>query len=115
MHPYRRLHPKVAARLSRQRGGCWVARELLPSLPIAAPLLETLSSPLPPPCSFAALCQAASWFNFYCLTRTYSNSMEAALLTGAVYHWGLHIEEGRRGGSSRRGLLCLLPPSLPSR
>ena len=33
------------------------------------------------------LCQLASWFNGYCLVRTYSNSMEALLTAAGAYHW----------------------------
>ncbi|CAM9552462.1 unnamed protein product, partial [Discosporangium mesarthrocarpum] len=37
--------------------------------------------------SWALLFQLASWFNFYCLVRPYSNSAEACLATAALYFW----------------------------
>ncbi|KAJ3323239.1 hypothetical protein HDV06_002006 [Boothiomyces sp. JEL0866] len=40
-------------------------------------------------------CMIFSWFNFYCLVRTYSNSLEATLTIIALYYW-----PGRR--STRR-------------
>ncbi|KAL4458160.1 hypothetical protein ABPG75_013025 [Micractinium tetrahymenae] len=36
---------------------------------------------------WALACQLASWFNAYCLGRTYSNSLEAALAAAGTYHW----------------------------
>ena len=36
---------------------------------------------------WALLFQVLSWFNFYCLVRPYSNSMEAVLATAALFHW----------------------------
>ena len=35
------------------------------------------------------LCQLASWFNAYCLVRTYSNSFEGTLTVIGVYYWQL--------------------------
>ncbi|KAJ3273333.1 hypothetical protein HDV01_004550 [Terramyces sp. JEL0728] len=32
-------------------------------------------------------CMIFSWFNFYCLVRTYSNSLEATLTIVALYYW----------------------------
>ena len=49
---------------------------------------------------FESCVDTMSWFNFYCLVRTYANSLEAALVAAAVYHWGLHRgDSGRTGGS----------------
>ena len=31
--------------------------------------------------------QLTTWFNFYCLVRTFSNSMEATLSAVALYYW----------------------------
>ena len=31
--------------------------------------------------------QLTNWFNFYCLVRTFSSSLEAVLTIVAVYHW----------------------------
>eukprot|EP00744_Colponema_vietnamica_P006613 GILI01009585.1.p1 GENE.GILI01009585.1~~GILI01009585.1.p1 ORF type:complete len:544 (-),score=100.96 GILI01009585.1:316-1788(-) len=36
---------------------------------------------------YALFCQVVCWFNFYCLVRTYSNSVEAVLTIVAVYYW----------------------------
>ena len=36
---------------------------------------------------WALLCQLASWFNGYCLVRTYSNSFEALCTVAGVYYW----------------------------
>lgn len=47
----------------------------------------------------ALLCQLSSWFNFYCLPRTYANSLEATLSLAAVYHWGLHLPRRSRSRS----------------
>jgi phosphatidylinositol glycan class B len=33
------------------------------------------------------VCQLVSWFNGYCLVRTYSNCMEALLTIAGVYYW----------------------------
>ena len=34
-------------------------------------------------------CQVTSWFMFYCITRTLTNSMETALISIALYYWEL--------------------------
>ena len=36
---------------------------------------------------WALFCQLASWFNGYCLVRTYSNSFEALCTVAGVYYW----------------------------
>eukprot|EP00884_Botryococcus_braunii_P008626 jgi/Botrbrau1/17765/Bobra.0127s0022.1 len=36
---------------------------------------------------WALVCQLASWFNFYCMTRTYSNSLEACFTVISLRHW----------------------------
>lgn len=33
------------------------------------------------------VCQLASWFNAYCLVRTYSNSLEALAAAAGAFHW----------------------------
>lgn len=48
---------------------------------------------------WTAACQALSWFNAYCLTRTYSSSVEAPLTAAGVY-WLL---EGLKKGSRPKG------------
>lgn len=47
------------------------------------------------------VCQLASWFNGYCLVRTYSNCMEALLTTAGVYYWLLC--QGSGGTSAGTG------------
>jgi len=42
-------------------------------------------------CRWALLCQLTSWFNAYCLVRTYSNSFEALCTVVGVYYWLLHV------------------------
>jgi hypothetical protein len=42
---------------------------------------------LPP--SLQLLCNVASWFTFYCITRTLSNSIEACLTPVILYYWTL--------------------------
>eukprot|EP00953_Heterococcus_sp_UTEX-ZZ885_P032859 17136-Heterococcus_DN1.PRE.7 len=37
--------------------------------------------------AWALLLQLASWFNFYCLCRPYSNSLEAVLTIVSLYYW----------------------------
>ncbi|KAK9824054.1 hypothetical protein WJX72_007382 [[Myrmecia] bisecta] len=39
---------------------------------------------------WALACQVLSWFTFYCLVRTFSNSLEAILTIAALYHWRAH-------------------------
>ena len=34
-------------------------------------------------------CQVTSWFMFYCITRTLTNSMETALISIGLYYWEL--------------------------
>jgi phosphatidylinositol glycan class B len=34
-------------------------------------------------------CQVTSWFVFYCITRTLTNSMETSLISIALYYWEL--------------------------
>ena len=34
-------------------------------------------------------CQVTSWFMFYCITRTLTNSMETSLISIALYYWEL--------------------------
>ena len=62
-----------------------------------------LQPPIVPPQArwrrWALLCQLASWFNAYCLPRTYSNSVEAALVAAGVYHW-LRARSPREGAPS---------------
>ena len=36
---------------------------------------------------WALACSLTSWFNFYCITRTFSNSMETVLTIVALYLW----------------------------
>ena len=49
-------------------------------------------------CRWCLVCQLASWFNGYCLVRTYSTCLEALLTTAGVYHWLLC--QGRGGAST---------------
>lgn len=59
---------------------------------------------------WALTCQLASWFNAYCLGRTYSNSLEAALAAAGTYHWlqcrhtGLPGAQGSHGSVTRTRL-----------
>lgn len=48
------------------------------------------------------MCQLASWFNAYCLTRTYSNCLEALCVAAGTYHWLCSRGAAAPGGSSRR-------------
>ena len=68
------------------------------------------------------MCQLASWFNAYCLTRTYSNSAEAALACVGTYFWlqARGASKARSGSSAHAqrawliaaGLSCVVrPPS----
>jgi phosphatidylinositol glycan class B len=41
----------------------------------------------PRPARWALFCSLVSWFNFYCLVRTYSNSVEACFTAIALFHW----------------------------
>lgn len=41
-------------------------------------------------CRWALLCQLTSWFNAYCLVRTYSNSFEALATVMGVFYWLRH-------------------------
>lgn len=43
----------------------------------------------------------ASWFIFYCITRTLSNSAEAALTPVVLYYWLLAIQAGGEGKVQR--------------
>lgn len=43
---------------------------------------------------FTLICTLVSWFNFYCLVRTYSNSMEASLTMIALYFWPFQRNDG---------------------
>jgi len=36
---------------------------------------------------WALLCQLANWFTFYCIVRTFSNSLETVLTTMALFYW----------------------------
>lgn len=38
-----------------------------------------------------------SWFNFYCLCRTYSNSTEASLMSIALYFWPASRDDLKKG------------------
>lgn len=42
---------------------------------------------------WSLLCQLASWFNAYCLVRTYSNSLEALCTVLGVYYWLLSLRQ----------------------
>lgn len=55
----------------------------------------------PPACRWCLVCQLASWFNAYCLGRTYSNSLEAALTAAGTYHWLLARQLSHTGGTGR--------------
>ena len=37
--------------------------------------------------NFALFCSICSWFHFYCLVRTFSNSVEAVLTVVSLYYW----------------------------
>ena len=38
-------------------------------------------------CRWTLVCQLTSWFNAYCLVRTYSNSFETVCTVVGVYYW----------------------------
>ena len=48
--------------------------------------------------------QLTSWFNFYCLVRTYSNSMEAALVPVFLYYYFLYQKEKKK--EKENGVVC---------
>lgn len=48
---------------------------------------ETLLPQARHACRWTLLCQLASWFNAYCLVRTYSNSFETLCTVMGVYYW----------------------------
>lgn len=67
---------------------------------------------------WALFMQLSNWFNFYCLVRTFSSSLEASLAAPAVYHWlstTSYLTKARQGkkdektAAAKAGLL-LLPP-----
>lgn len=37
--------------------------------------------------TWALILQLCSWFNYYCLVRTYSSSLETVLQVIALYYW----------------------------
>ncbi|XP_032218088.1 GPI mannosyltransferase 3 isoform X2 [Nematostella vectensis] len=45
----------------------------------------------PQAAKWALLCNLSSWFTFYCVTRTLSNSWETVLTTIALYYWPLEL------------------------
>ncbi|KAJ1339983.1 hypothetical protein BSLG_005418 [Batrachochytrium salamandrivorans] len=47
---------------------------------------------------------AMSWFNYYCLVRTYSNSLEACITSIALYFWPWSSAASSEGRLRRRGL-----------
>eukprot|EP01127_Copromyxa_protea_P020080 TRINITY_DN6643_c0_g1_i1.p1 TRINITY_DN6643_c0_g1~~TRINITY_DN6643_c0_g1_i1.p1 ORF type:complete len:516 (-),score=63.71 TRINITY_DN6643_c0_g1_i1:31-1578(-) len=49
-------------------------------------------------------CQLSNWFIFYCLPRTYSNSLETTLIVVALYYW---YQPDVRDASNRRLPLVL--------
>lgn len=54
-------------------------------------------------CRWTLACQLASWFNAYCLGRTYSNSLEAALAAAGTHHWLLSRPTGALSAQSSHG------------
>lgn len=64
------------------------ADQPLAGLPLSWPHPPLPSTPqLPTTASWCLLCQLASWFNAYCLPRTYSNCLEALAAAAGAYHW----------------------------
>ncbi|TFJ88660.1 hypothetical protein NSK_000229 [Nannochloropsis salina CCMP1776] len=59
----------------------------------------------------ALFCQCSNWFMWYAGVRTFSSSLEMALLVPAVYHWVALVEraESIEGGNQKS--LRYLPPS----
>jgi phosphatidylinositol glycan class B len=62
------------------------------------------------------LCMVLNWFNFYCLIRTFSNSLEASLTMLALYFWPSHRIPPASRGDFRIALAvaafcCILRPN----
>ena len=57
---------------------------------------------------FQLLCNLASWFTFYSITRTLSNSIEAALTPVVVYYWLLATQTARKSNTgAQKYITCL--------
>lgn len=53
-------------------------------------------------------CQVTSWFTFYCITRTITNSMETVLISIALYYWQFSQCNNRTEPVKRTSLLKAL-------
>ncbi len=61
--------------------------------------------------------QLTNWFNWYALPRTFSSSLEAALLTPAFFHWlatAEHLDAAKGKKATPKGGGPLLPPHAVS-
>ena len=52
------------------------------------------------------LCNLASWFTFYSITRTLSNSTEAALTPVVLYYWLLATQTAGNSNTQKYVLNC---------
>ena len=52
------------------------------------------------------LCNLASWFTFYSITRTLSNSTEAALTPVVLYYWLLATQTAGNSDTQKYVLNC---------
>ena len=49
---------------------------------------------------WALLCSVTSWFNFFCITRTFSNCVETVLTVVALFYWPLAPPASSASGSA---------------
>src|SRR5690554_6874181 len=59
------------------------------------------------------VCQLFNWFMFYCLVRTFSNSLETVFTMVALYYWSLTRPFGtsRRMALAMAAFTCLIRPT----
>ena len=58
---------------------------------------------------FQLLCNLASWFTFYSITRTLSNSIEAALTPVVLYYWLLATQTARKSNTgAQKYITCYI-------
>ena len=70
------------------------------------PCLLPAACLLTSPCRWALACQLGSWFNAYCLVRTYSNSLEAVATIWASHLWQASWAADHPARPRARALRC---------
>ena len=56
---------------------------------------------------FQLLCNLASWFTFYSITRTLSNSAEAALTPVVLYYWLMATQTAGKSNTGAQKYITL--------